>query len=102
MPPMFVVYRGAECLPKKREAENGVQRTQKRGRGNSHHQRMDSLALLYKRRLSITTQFQVKQHSVDSRNLSLLVLFLYQIQQHASLNLLSQTKDQHEHTLEKL
>lgn len=100
MPQMFVVYRGAECLPKKREAENGVQRTQKRGRGNSHHQRMDSLALLYKRRLSITTQFQVKQHSVDSRNLSLLVLFLYQI--HASLNLLSQTKDQHEHTLEKL
>lgn len=35
-------------------------------------------------------------------NLSLLGLLLYQIQQDADLNLLSQTKDQHEHTLEKL
>lgn len=102
MPQMFVLYRGAECVPKKREAENGVQRRQQRGRGNSHHQRMDCLAPLHKRHLSITTKFHVKQHSADSGNLSLLVLLLYQIQQHVYLNLLSQTKDQHEHTLEKL
>lgn len=75
----------------------------KKGEGkNFHHGRMNDLAVLYGRHLSITTEFHVKQYPADSRLLSLLILLLYQIQQHAYLNLLSQARYQHEHTLEKL
>lgn len=61
----------------------------------------NNLAVLCRGQLAIITKIHVKQHPDDSQNLGFLVLN-YQMQQDMYLALLSQTKDRHEHTLEKL
>lgn len=49
----------------------------------------------------VTTKMRIRQDSDDSKNHGFLVLN-YQMQQDTYLVLLSQTKNWHEHTLEKM
>lgn len=86
---------------KRREARKGVQK-KKRGNERQNHITWghNDLPILYGGHLIITTKILVKQYPDDSRNLGFLVLN-YQMQQDMYLALLSQTKDRHEHTLEK-